>query len=73
MKKINNKNKNRETTPESLLSDLAHFGLCPFDWTIEAKKENEVIIKNIDDSEFQFLGKLKPNQTSWQSLRLISL
>ncbi len=58
---------------EKLISELNQFGLCPYDWTIESKNNDQIIIKNMSDENFKFAGKIDSKLSQWKSLTLISL
>lgn len=52
------------------MQDLAQFGLCPFDWSIEKKDKDVVVIKNTVEDDFQFIGKLDRSNKHWEYLQL---
>lgn len=57
----------------NLKESLAHFGLCPIDWSIEVYENNLALVKNIQEDTFQFIGKINPKAATWEYLQLHSL
>lgn len=57
----------------NLNQNLAEFGLCPFDWTIEVKNNNMALIKNTEEEDFQFIGKLDRTNSHWEHIQLHSI
>lgn len=58
---------------EELVLNLTQFGLCPFDWTIEVKNNNLAVIKNTQEEDFQFIGKLDATNSHWEYIQLHSI
>lgn len=68
---------NKDSTPnhghQNLLQSLSQFGLCPFDWTIDFKNNTHAVIKNNDEADFQFIGKVNSTNKDWEYLKLLSI
>lgn len=58
------------TNHTELIQNLIQFGLCPFDWSIEKQEADIAIIKNTNENDFQFIGKIDSTHTNWEYLKL---
>lgn len=57
----------------ALQENLAHFGLCPQDWSIELQDNQFALVKHTDEDTFQFYGKVNSSESEWEYLQLHSL
>ena len=64
---------NNQTT--NLLNQLAHFGLNPTQWNISRISKDKFIIRNTEDRNYSYLGKVdqKKQKQKWGQLTLLSL
>ncbi len=67
----------RSTLNSNLLGDLYRFGLNPNDWDIERdlKKENQFLIVNRRDPDFQLKGSVEyrpKDKAHWTELSIAS-
>lgn len=58
---------------KALKKNLDQFGLNPENWHIDFKQQNFALIKNADESDFQFIGKINSTRNDWEYIKLFNI